>query len=172
MPLLIAALLALSAALIVLYPLLGLGRDAATQTAPAQMADAAERERLARQALREVEFDYTLGNLEASDYEELRERYELRALAALKTRYQREQELDALIERQLDALRQTPSAAAPTTATTATTATAARPKAAAHAPAEASAKTAPATMKPAPQRHSATGASSVRDRRAPKRRGS
>ena len=166
MPLLIAALLALSAALIVLYPLLGLGRDAATQTAPAQMADAAERERLARQALREVEFDYTLGNLEASDYEELRERYELRALAALKTRYQREQELDALIERQLDALRRAPATAVPAT-TGAPAATVARPK----APADAAAKAAP-TMKPAPQRHSATGASSVRDRRAPKRRGS
>ena len=167
MPLLIAALLALSAALIVLYPLLGLGRDAATQTAPAQMADAAERERLARQALREVEFDYTLGNLEASDYEELRERYELRALAALKTRYQREQELDALIERQLDALRRAPATAVPAT-TGAPAATAARPK----APADSAAKAAP-TVKPAPQRHSATGASSVRDRRAPtKRKGS
>jgi hypothetical protein len=108
MPLLIAALLALSAALIVLYPLLGLVREpAAPALAPARPAsDAAEREQLARQALREVEFDYTLGNLETGDYEALRERYETRALSALKTRYQREQELDALIERQLDTLRQ------------------------------------------------------------------
>ena len=110
MPLLIAGLLALSAALIVLYPLLGLGAEAAPQSAPAQVADAAERERLARQALREVEFDYTLGNLEAEDYTELRERYETRAIAALKTRYQREQELDALIEQRLDALRQSSDA--------------------------------------------------------------
>jgi hypothetical protein len=35
----------------------------------------------------------------------LRDRYEQRALAALTARYQREQELDALIERQLDVLR-------------------------------------------------------------------
>lgn len=168
MPLLIAALLALSAALIVLYPLLGLGHDAA-QAAPAQMADAAERERLARQALREVEFDYTLGNLETNDYEELRERYERRALAALKTRYQREQELDALIEQQLDALRQTPATTASASAgATTTTATAARPK----APAHTEAKAAPA-VKPAPQRHASANGSSVRDRRAPtKRKGS
>ncbi len=116
MPLLIAALLALSAALIVLYPLLGLERNAAPESAPGQVAAAAERERQARQALREVEFDYTLGNLEGDDYAELRGRYEERALAALKTRYVREQELDAQIERRLDALRQ--AEAAPTPAAT------------------------------------------------------
>lgn len=158
MPLLIAALLALSAALIVLYPLLGLIREPAAQmAAPAGQtpaADAAEREQQARQALREVEFDYTLGNLETGDYEELRERYENRALAALKSRYQREQELDAQIERRLDALRQS-EAAAPTSATPQR-----RPT---------PAKVAPAAPKPAP--HARAGASTVRDRRAPRRKG-
>lgn len=158
MPLLIAALLALSAALVVLYPLLGLSREAEAQAvAPGQMADAAERERLARQALREVEFDYTLGNLESDDYEALRGRYEGRALAALKTRYQREQELDAQIERQLDALRRSaaPVAASSATksATTPTKATPAKP-----------AKPSAVTQRP--------GGASVRDRRAPKRKGS
>ncbi len=153
MPLLIAALLALSATLIVLYPLLGLSREAAPRAAaPGQVADAADRERQARQALREVEFDYTLGNLESDDYKELRGRYEGRALAALKTRYQREQELDALIERQLDALRQTEAAPAKT------------------APANVSpARTAPARPSAAAQR---PGGASVRDRRAAKRKGS
>lgn len=162
MPLLIAALLALSAALIVLYPLLGLARETTAQAAPVQESDASERERLARQALREVEFDYTLGNLENGDYEALRGRYEARALAALKTRYQREQELDALIERQLDALRQREDATEPV----------ARP--------QAPVKAAPASIPaPAPQRSSAIsgarvrpGGANVRDRRAPKRRGS
>jgi len=157
MPLLIAALLALSAALIVLYPLLGLIREPAAQMAApagqAPAAAAAEREQQARQALREVEFDYTLGNLETGDYEELRERYENRALAALKTRYQREQELDAQIERRLDALRQS-EAAAPTSA-----APQRRP---------APAKAAPAATRPAPR----AGASTLRDRRAPRRKGS
>jgi len=159
MPLLIAALMALSAALIVLYPLLGLSREAAAQVAPAQMADAAERERQARQALREVEFDYTLGNLESDDYEALRGRYEGRALAALKSRYQREQELDAQIERQLDALRQA-TAAAPT----------APAASAADAPANA-APTKPARPSATAQRSSAAHGASVRDRRAPKRKG-
>jgi hypothetical protein len=110
MPLLIAILLGLAAAVITLYPLLGLRRT--SDVSPAALSGLAERERLAKDALREVEFDYRLGNLEAPDYEDLRDRYEQRALAALKARYQREQELDALIERQLDLLRgrQTPQA--------------------------------------------------------------
>lgn len=170
MPLLIAALLALSAALIVLYPLLGLVCEPALASAPADRApaaDAAERERQARQALREVEFDYTLGNLETGDYQELRQRYEDRALAALKTRYQREQELDALIERRLDALRQPEASAARP----------ARQPRPATAPTQASVQVstqqttaAPAAPKPG---HSGRPAnSSVRDRRAPRRRGS
>jgi hypothetical protein len=103
MPLLIAILLGLAAAVITLYPLLGLRRT--PDVSPAALSGLAERERLAKDALREVEFDYRLGNLEATDYEDLRDRYEQRALTALKARYQREQELDALIERQLDVLR-------------------------------------------------------------------
>ncbi|HEY7094749.1 MAG TPA: hypothetical protein VH393_16315 [Ktedonobacterales bacterium] len=103
MPLLIAILLGLAAAVVTLYPLLGLRRT--SDVSPAALTGLAERERLAKDALREVEFDYRLGNLEAPDYEDLRDRYEQRALAALKARYQREQELDALIERQLDILR-------------------------------------------------------------------
>lgn len=155
MPLLIAALLGLSAALIVLFPLLGLDHAAAEMATPARLSDAAERERLARQALREVEFDYTLGNLETGDYEELRDRYESRALAALKTRYKREQELDALIEQRLDALRQ--QADAPATASGAKPASAGKPQRPAAAPAT--------------ERTRSAGAS-VRDRRAPKRKGS
>jgi hypothetical protein len=104
-PLLIAVLLGLSALLIVVYPLLGLDRTAREALAPEAVSDAAERERLAKQALRDVDFDYRLGNLDESDYASLRDRYERRALAALKTRYEREQELDTLIDQQLAALR-------------------------------------------------------------------
>jgi hypothetical protein len=104
-PLIIAALLGLTALLIVAYPLLGLTQSQREVSAPGSLDEVAERERQARQALREVELDYTLGNLESGDYDALRGRYERRALAALRTRYQREQELDVVIERQLDALR-------------------------------------------------------------------
>ncbi|HEX9069549.1 MAG TPA: hypothetical protein VF807_12330 [Ktedonobacterales bacterium] len=41
-------------------------------------------EALARDALREVEFDYRLGNLAAEDYGDLRTRYEDRAIEAMK----------------------------------------------------------------------------------------
>ncbi|HEU5349495.1 MAG TPA: hypothetical protein VFU63_12865 [Ktedonobacterales bacterium] len=105
MSLLIAILLGLSGLLIVIYPLLGLERDAPDMLAGGPIAEVADHERAARDALREVEFDHRLGNLDDADYQSLRSRYERRALAALKTRYQREQELDALIEQQLDALR-------------------------------------------------------------------
>ncbi|HEX5572569.1 MAG TPA: hypothetical protein VFX31_14330, partial [Ktedonobacterales bacterium] len=108
-----------------------------------------------------------LGNLETGDYQELRQRYEDRALAALKTRYQREQELDALIEQRLDALRQPEASAARP----------ARQPRPATAPTQASVQVstqqttaAPAAPKPG---HSGRPAnSSVRDRRAPRRRGS
>lgn len=106
MPLLIAVLLGLSAAIIVLYPLLGLDRQIAAESAgSAAISDDTERERSAKLALRDVDFDYRLGNLDEGDYVALRDRYERRALAALKTRYEREQALDALIDSQLDALR-------------------------------------------------------------------
>lgn len=106
MPLLIAVLLGLSGLLVVIYPLLGLDRESADALTRGPLGEVAERERSARDALREVEFDRRLGNLDDEDYQALRARYEERALIALKARYQREQELDAQIERQLDALRQ------------------------------------------------------------------
>lgn len=105
MPLIIAALLGLTGALIVAFPLLGLTGTPSASAAPDVMSDVADRERQARLALREVELDYTLGNLDSGDYDALRGRYERRALSALRTRYQREQELDALIESQLDVMR-------------------------------------------------------------------
>ncbi|HEU4781861.1 MAG TPA: hypothetical protein VFS83_00835 [Ktedonobacterales bacterium] len=111
MPLLIAVLLGLSGLIVVIYPLLGLDRESADVGARGPLGDVAEPERSARDALREVEFDRRLGNLDDEDYQALRARYEERALIALKARYQREQELDALIERQLDALRQDESTA-------------------------------------------------------------
>lgn len=111
MPLVIAALLGVSALFIVIYPLLGLERATAEGDERGQLADLADRERAAKDALRDVEFDRQLGNLEEPDYEALRDRYERRAIVALGARYRREQELDALIERQLAELRAKESAA-------------------------------------------------------------
>jgi len=62
---------------------------------------ASEGEQAARTALNEIELDYQLGNISESDYRKLRERYLQRALVALKSRYDREQELDDVIEVQL-----------------------------------------------------------------------
>jgi len=128
MPLVIAVLLGLSGLAIVIYPLLGLDRETAEAEAGGPITEVAERERSARDALREVEFDHRLGNLDDSDYQALRDRYERRALAALKTRYQREQELDALIEQQLDALRAQPDVITDETTAVAETASPATPK--------------------------------------------
>lgn len=106
-PLIIAALLGLACALLVLQPLFGLDRaaDGEPERAPVALAEVAERERLAKQALLEVDFDHRLGNLDAADYADLKARYERRALAALKARFERERTLDEVIERQLDTLR-------------------------------------------------------------------
>jgi hypothetical protein len=65
-----------------------------------------EREQAARAALHEVELDYQLGNIAHADYDTLRERYMRRALAALKSRYEREQELDEVIELELRKLKE------------------------------------------------------------------
>jgi len=70
-------------------------------------AQQADREESARAALQEVEFDYQLGNLGEDDYRSLRERYMRRALSALKSRHERERELDDAIEEQVRKLRET-----------------------------------------------------------------
>ena len=105
MPLIIAVLLGVSALVVVCYPLLGLEvvPPGAETTDP--LAEVADRETQAKRALREVDFDHRLGNLEDADYETLRDRYEQRALEALRERYERERELDARIDRELAALR-------------------------------------------------------------------
>ncbi len=64
-----------------------------------------DREQAARTALQEVEFDFQLGNLAEDDYRTLRERYMRRALSALKSRHEREQKIDELIEEQVRNLR-------------------------------------------------------------------
>jgi hypothetical protein len=61
----------------------------------------AEKEQSARSALQEVELDYQLGNIAEPEYRALRERYVQQALVALKSRYEREQEIDEEIEEQL-----------------------------------------------------------------------
>lgn len=106
-PLIIAALLGLACALLVLQPLFGLDHTARDEQAqaPVALAEVAERERLAKQALLEVDFDHRLGNLGDADYAALKSRYERRALAALKARFERERSLDEVIERQLEAMR-------------------------------------------------------------------
>ena len=107
MGLIVAALLGLSGLLIVIYPLLGLDAAARLRRAERELDAANDGERAAKDALRDVEFDYRLGNLDERDYRDLRDHYERRALAALKSRYEREQELDTVIDAQLAALRAT-----------------------------------------------------------------
>lgn len=105
MPLIIAVFLGLSALVVVCYPLLGLITTTEAAEVVDPLAEVADRETQAKRALREVDFDHRLGNLEDVDYESLRDRYEHRALEALRERYEREQELDARIDRELAALR-------------------------------------------------------------------
>jgi flagellar basal body-associated protein FliL len=99
----VALVLGILALAFVLYPLF---RQRPVEPASASVAsDSAtapvERELAARNALQEVELDFQLGNIAEPDYKTLRERYMRRALASLKSRYEREQELDDEIEKQL-----------------------------------------------------------------------
>jgi hypothetical protein len=102
----------LSALLLVTYPLFGIDQSVtgtlhlrSDQGSDAVAADMSERESAARQALADVDFDYRLGNLDAEDYSQLRDRYEESALVALKDRYERELALDEVLGRQLAALK-------------------------------------------------------------------
>ena len=65
-----------------------------------------ESEQTARDAIQEVELDYQLGNIAEPDYRSLRERYMQRAMVALKSRYEHEQEIDEEIEEQLRKLKE------------------------------------------------------------------
>jgi cytochrome c-type biogenesis protein CcmH len=56
--------------------------------------------------LQEIELDYQLGNITEADYRSLREKYLHRSLVALKSRYDREQELDTMIEERLGTLKE------------------------------------------------------------------
>ena len=57
-----------------------------------------EREQSARSALQEIELDYQLGNIAEEDYNTLRERYIRRALLALKSRHDSEQDASTVAE--------------------------------------------------------------------------
>lgn len=81
-------------------------RQPAGQAAPAGLSDLSEREQNARQALHEVEFDFQLGNLDERDYRSLRTRYMNRALAGMRDRHKRVQEIDEQIEAELRLLRE------------------------------------------------------------------
>lgn len=111
MAVVVATLLGLLALAFVLYPLYRRTNKKVVAATPAttvepESADAAEREQTARSALQEVELDYQLGNIAESDYRVLRERYMHRALVAIKSRYDREQEIDEEIEAQLRKMRE------------------------------------------------------------------
>ena len=102
---LVALLLGGSGLIFVLYPLYQ-HINVKTQHMAILTNPQVEREQAARTALQEVELDFQLGNLAEPDYRSLRERYMRRALLAMKSRHDREQELDAAIEEQLRCMRE------------------------------------------------------------------
>ncbi|HZR39464.1 MAG TPA: hypothetical protein VFB12_05065 [Ktedonobacteraceae bacterium] len=108
MAILFAVVLGVLALAFVLYPLYRrkvVGEQATTAQA-GETNTLTEREQAARGALQEVELDYQLGNIDEPDYRDLRERYMQRALVALKSRFEREQEIDEEIEERLRQLKE------------------------------------------------------------------
>ena|SRR5437660_2191137 len=107
MSIVVAIALGLLSLAFVLYPLLHRtsGNVSLTTTPAEENTAPQEGEQTARTALQEVELDYQLGNISDSDYRALRERYLRRALVAMKSRYEHEQEIDEEIEEQLRKMR-------------------------------------------------------------------
>lgn len=99
MPLLLAIALGVLALAYVLYPLVR--RTPNALPIDSVTGGGQENERAARSALQEVELDFQLGNIAEEEYRSLRERYMRRALASMKARYEREEEIDNEIEEQL-----------------------------------------------------------------------
>jgi hypothetical protein len=108
LPIFVALLPGMFALAFVLYPIYRRMPFNTTQASRLNISvnSQADREQTARTALQEVELDYQLGNLEETDYRSLRTRYMRRAALAMKSRQEREQELDAMIEEQLRKLKE------------------------------------------------------------------
>jgi hypothetical protein len=110
LPIIAAMLLGTFALVFVLYPLYRRTPLKAPQAAslPAAVSSQveAEHEQTARAALQEVELDYQLGNLAETDYHSLRTHYMRQAVLAMKSRHEREQELDEMIEEQLRTMKE------------------------------------------------------------------
>jgi hypothetical protein len=108
LPFILALLLGSLALAYVLYPIYRRTPFDPTQATRLNTSvnSQAEREQNARTALQEVELDYQLGNLGESDYRSMRARYMRRAALAMKSRREREQELDAMIEEKLRLLKE------------------------------------------------------------------
>lgn len=109
-PLLIAIVLGLLAFAYVLYPLYSSAKQRGGIEQGVLATDEAvameERGQTARAALQEIELDHQLGNISEQEYSALREPYIRRALVALKSRNEREQELDEEIEEQLRSMKE------------------------------------------------------------------
>jgi hypothetical protein len=108
LPILVATLLGTFALAFVLYPLYRRMPSEKSQIASlaTSMSSQAESEQTARTALQEVELDFQLGNLAEADYRSLRTLYMRRAALAMKSRQEREQELDEMIEEQLHSMKE------------------------------------------------------------------
>jgi len=108
LPIILALLLGGFSLAYVLYPIYRRVSFETTQATRLNISvnSQTDREQNARSALQEVELDYQLGNLGETDYRSMRTRYLRRAALALKSRHEREQELDALIEEKLRLLKE------------------------------------------------------------------
>lgn len=108
LPMFVALLLGGFSLAYVLYPIYRRERYKTAQAARLNVSvnSRTDREQNARSALQEVELDYQLGNLGESDYRSMRTRYLRRAALAMKSRREREQELDATIEEKLRLLKE------------------------------------------------------------------
>jgi len=82
--LLLAALLATAAGLLVIGPILARRTAVLADAAPGSLLDAEARRRAALAALKDLEYDYLGGKLDAADYQAQRDRLGVEAVAAMR----------------------------------------------------------------------------------------
>lgn len=82
--LVLSVLLALAAAVAVVYPVWARRTALLADVAPGEVLDAEARRRVALASLKEVEYDYAAGKLDDADYRALRERLSAEALRAIR----------------------------------------------------------------------------------------
>ncbi|MBX6341989.1 MAG: hypothetical protein IRY97_05980 [Thermomicrobiaceae bacterium] len=103
---LVLAAIVVAIGLFVMQPLLEARAEPAPASSPARLADLRARRAYLIEALRDVDFDYSMGKVGRAEYEETRARYVREAALVLRELERESARIDAEIEREIAQLRE------------------------------------------------------------------